>query len=561
MVAFWKRPFVELIRARHIAEVLVRNGLGMLAEQFGLQRFLPRNYKTDIAEGFANLTPPQRLRKMLEELGPTFIKLGQILSTRPDILPPDYIVELTKLLDAAPAASADALCRIIEAELSAPIEQLFRSFDPIPLGVASIGQVHAAELLDGTPVVVKIQKPNVEEKVRADLDILRTQTRFLQRNSKVLARYQIAELAEEFAQALSDELDYTVEGRNAEQLHTVYSRDEVAIPRIHWVLTTRRVITMDRLEGIPLNEPERLKDSGLTGQQIAEHVVAIYLEQIFRYGVFHADPHPANILVMGEGIGLVDFGSVGYISTAMRDELVSLLAALSARRASGIVDVIMRLGITDQVTNRARLESEIQRLMPRYYGASIQGFPMSQFLVDVMSISFKQHIRLPSDLVLLARAMMVLEGVVVGLDPTINLAAHVEPFARRLMRDQLSFANQLKEGYFTLQELRRLMTVLPARAEEISTQLEDGKLTLGVNIHRLEPVMQKMASMANRLALSLVLASMIIGTALVAAFGNNLTLPIPFTRIRIPYEQIGIISILLVAGWVTISLFRSHKRL
>jgi ubiquinone biosynthesis protein len=345
---FWKRPGIEFARASHITEVLIRNGLGFIVEQAGLRRFVPRWRKRRLeADAQAGgMTLPQRVRHTLEDLGPTYIKLGQILSTRPDILPPDIIIELTKLLDSAtPAPSADII-HTIEKELNHPIDTLFASFDPEPIGTASIGQVHRATLPDGSPVVVKVQRPGVETVIEADLSLLLTQARFLQAHSEWLAKYHIQDIAVEFSQALHDELDYTLEGRNADRLRNISNAEHVVMPQVYWQLTTRRVITLSELKGIKLCDLDQIKALGYDLASIADLVAEVYLQQIFVHGIFHADPHPANILVYQDKIGLVDFGSVGYLTQHMREELSDMLFAVARQDADAMVDIICRMGIT-----------------------------------------------------------------------------------------------------------------------------------------------------------------------------------------------------------------------
>ncbi|MHB1356844.1 MAG: ABC1 kinase family protein [Anaerolineae bacterium] len=559
---FWKRPGIEFTRARHITEVLIRNGLGFLVERAGLRRFVPRWRKQRLEpDAYARgMSLPQRVRHTLEELGPTYIKLGQILSTRPDILPPEFIIELTKLLDSATPAPSVDIIHTIEQELNSPIDTLFATFDPIPIGTASIGQVHRATLLDGTRVVIKVQRPGVEAAIEADLSLLQTQARFLQAHSEWLGKYHIQDLAAEFSQALHDELDYTLEGRNADRLRSISNAENVVMPKVYWPLTTRRVITLSELQGIKLSDLEQIKALGYDLASIADLVAAIYLQQIFVHGVFHADPHPANILVHEDKIGLVDFGSVGYLTQHMREELSDMLFALARQDADAMVDVISRMGITDASTKRDQLQYDIQRLIPRYYGMSIEGLPMAQFLNDLMSVTFKNQVRLPSDLILLIRGLLVLEGVVLNMDPSFNLAKHIEPFAQRLIADRLSLTHGLNDTLKTLRELERLLHVLPRRADALSGQLERGDLTVGIDLRHLDLAMRKLDTIANRLSFSLVVAALIIGSALAIMGGgnNNLTFIVPFTRISVSIAQLGFLASIVSGALLLISILRSR---
>ncbi|MGM0399984.1 MAG: ABC1 kinase family protein, partial [Chloroflexota bacterium] len=314
-----RRTAAEISRARHIAEVLIRNGLGFLAERTGFTRFISRwrarRMEQDVQT--EELTIPQRVRRTLEELGPTFIKLGQLLSTRPDLLPPQYIVELGKLLDAAPPVPLEEISQMVEKELGAPADELYQHFEAKPIASASIGQVHRATLHDGTKVAVKVQRPDIERTIEADLDLLLTQARFMESRSETLRQYGLVDIVQEFAQSLRDEIDYTIEGRYADRLSDLLKEETVLIPGVHWDLTTSRVITLDYLEGIKLTQTQKLADVGYDLHTVAVQITQLYLRQIFIHGIFHADPHPANILVCDGRIGLVDFGVIGYLTPQM----------------------------------------------------------------------------------------------------------------------------------------------------------------------------------------------------------------------------------------------------
>lgn len=551
----------EISRARRIAEVLVRNGLGALAENVGLTRFIPPWRSRQVTEDAraARLTMPERVRRTLEELGPTYIKLGQILSTRPDILPPDYIVELTKLLDAAPPVPFERIKEQIERELGAPLEQCYPHFDPEPIAAASIGQVHRAQLPDGSQVVVKVRRPGIEGTVEADLSLLATQARFLEGRSDTLRSYGLGDLVDEFAQALRDELDYISEGRNADRLRELVQDEGVLVPRVYWELTTHRVITLSDLHGLKLSEREQLLARGYDLGQIAVRVVQVYLKQVFEHGVFHADPHPANILVCGSQIGLVDFGTIGYLAPRMREDLGDLLFALVRQDAQEMVHAITRMGATETTLDREALQRDLRRMLLRYYDASLESVPIAQFLAQVMVIAFRHHVRLPADLTLLARTVMVLEGVVRTLDPSFMLAGYLEPFVVQLIKERVSIKRALVKSVSTLRELEDVIHVLPRRVDIISGQLERGEMTLGVDIHRLDQGLRKLDAIANRLAFSVIVAAIIIGSALILLGGESGAIfVIPFTDIVLPIPQIGFVMAGLLGAWLLLSIVRSR---
>jgi ubiquinone biosynthesis protein len=550
----------EISRARHITEVLIRNGLGFLAESLGFKRFmLPWRTRTVEADAqAATLSMPQRVRLTLEQLGPTYIKLGQILSTRPDILPPGYVAELSKLLDSAPPVPISEITVTIERELGGPLDHWYLDFSAAAIASASIGQVHQATLHDGTDVVVKVQRPGVERTIEADLDLLTRQARFLEARSVTLRNYRLSGIVDEFSQALRDELDYTVEGRNADRLREMIAEEGVEIPRVHWGLTTRRVITLTELKGIKVAEVDRLRARGYDLRSIAEQIVRVYLKQVFVHGVFHADPHPANILVCDGRIGLVDFGVVGYLTPRMREYLGDLLFALTQQDANDMVHTIVRMGAVDVGSDKEGLRRDVQRLIVRYYDASLESVRIAEFLGDTMVTAFKHRVRLPADLALLARTVVVLEGMARSLDPSFVLAGFLEPFVVQLLKERISMKHTLLEAATTLRDLEEVLRVLPRRVDTLSEQLERGEMTVGIDVRRLNQAMRKLDAIGNRLSFSVIVAAIIIGSAMVMLGGEEAaTFRLPFTNIGLPIPQIGFVMAGLLGTWLLFSIVRS----
>ena len=557
-----RTTLAQISRARHIAQVLVRNGLGFIAEITGFTRFLPpwrkRNLQPDARA--AERSVPQRLRITMEELGPTFVKLGQILSTRPDLLPQEYIVELSKLLDQGPPVPIDQIRATIEAELGRPIDELFSRFDPNPIASASIGQVHRGALPDGTTVVVKVQRPGIRRVVHADLNLLRSQIRFLEARSETLAGYGLNEIAEEFAESLQAELDYTLEGRNADRLREMAANADVdvIIPVIHWKYTTRAVITMDDLAGITLSDRRELEQRGHVLTDIAEQVIDIYLKQVFVQGVFHADPHPANILVYNGRIGLVDFGMVGYLARNVREQLGDLLFALARQDADEMLYIVARMGALSHAADLRALRRDLQRLLVRYYDASLQNLPIARFLADVSSVAFRHHVRLPPDLALLARTVVVLEGVVRSLDPTLRLSKYLEPFIIRVIRERVSLKRVASDSAKTLRDMEQALHVMPRRVDMLTEQLERGELTLRIDVSHLEQTLSRMEAVGNRISFSVVVAAIVVGSALVLLAGEAAFFVLPFTEWVIPIPQIGFLVAGLLGAWWLFSIIRSR---
>lgn len=564
----WPREAAQdIARARQIAQVLIRNGLGFVVDRSGLSRYLPfwraqRARKETSRQGRQTSEHvrrlPERIRRTLEELGPTYVKLGQILSTRPDVLPEEYIVELSKLQDDTPAVPPAEIIQVIERELGQPIDKLYATFVDEPIASASIGQVHRATLPDGRAVVIKVQRPGIEQEVEADLRLIRAQARALERRSRTVASLGLSEVIQEFSDSLLNELDYHMEGRNADRLRELVRDDLVLLPEIIWDHTTRRVLTMTDLQGIKISERRALIAAGYDLRQVAERVIDAYMSQVFVHGIFQADPHPGNIMVCGDRIGLVDLGNVGYLTPAMRDHLGQLLFSLVRQDADELLQVLVDMGAMSRQTDTDPLRRELQRLLLRYYGVSLESIPIAQFLSELMGVAFHYQIRLPGDLALLARTVIVLEGVIRSLEPSVVLAERLEPFIIRLLRERVSPKRLGLDAVKTIDDLRAALQVLPRRMDLLSDQLTRGEMTVGVDLKRMDQMLRRAEAIGNRISFSVVIAAIIMGSALILLGGEEAAaFRLPLTDIVLPIPQVAFLVAGLLAAWWLISIVRS----
>jgi len=468
-------------------------------------------------------------------------------------------VELSKLLDQAPPVASNVIIQTIEHELHAPLDHFFSSFDAQPIASASIGQVHRATLPDGAEVVVKVQRPGIRDTVEADLNLLAAQARFLEARSETLAGYGLVALVDEFAQALRNELDYVAEGRNVDRLRELIEDEEVLIPRVYWELTTSRVITLSHLRGIQVADREELIAAGHDPHAVAERIVRIYLKMVFIHGIFHADPHPANILVCDGRIGLVDFGVMGYLTPRIRRDLGDLLFALVQRSAEDMVYTVEHMGAAPAGVDREGLQRDFERMLLRYYHVSLESVPFAQFLSEMMGIAFKHHVRLPADLALLARTVVVLEGVARSLDPPLVLTEYLEPFVAQILRERISIRRAVIQSLNTLRDLESAARALPRRIDSISRQLTRGELTLGIDVRHLNQAMRRLDAIANRLSFSIIVAAVVIGSALILLGGEEAaSFRVPFVDIRLPIPQIGFVVAGLLGAWLLLSIIRSR---
>ncbi len=553
-----QRHLKHLRRYREIARILIRHGFGGVVEQLGLLPLLslPRRLLHRGPVG-PPLSPPEHVRLAIEELGPTFIKLGQILSTRPDLIPPAYIHELAKLQDTVPPADWEGVRARVEAELEGTLEELFVSFDVEPLAAASLAQVHAATLPGGEDVVVKVQRPGIEKVISVDLEILFDLARLVQERTVLGELYDLPEIAEDFAYALRAEMDYRREGRNADRFRRNFA-DEPAlyIPKVYWDHTTGRVLVLERIHGIRIGDIEALDAAGVDRHQVTGNVARIILKQVLEDGFFHADPHPGNFFVMdGAVIGAMDFGMVGRVSPALRSNLVRLYVVAIGMDSEEIVEQLIRMGAASHRVDRAGLKRELERLLDKYHGLPLEEIRALEVVEEVMPIAFRHHLRLPSDLWLLGKTLGMMEGVALKLDPGFDIFAFSETYVRRFAWQMASprlWGRRLLRGVGDWQEL---FTTLPRSAPRILDRLEQGELEFILSLKETDQAIGRLDRIANRLAITILIAALTVSLALlmplVAAGGRGFAFWLVVT---------GFAVAALVGFMLLLSMWRAGRR-
>lgn len=467
--------------------------------------------KTREGEALAHLGRETRIRLAIEELGPTFIKLGQILSTRPDQIGMPLAEELQKLQTNVPADDAASVRATIEAELERPLEELFADFDTTPLASASIGQVHRARLPAGGDVVVKVQHTGIGRRMEVDLDILAGLAQLAERLPE-LESYRPQATVAEFRRVVRRELDFAREARNLQQFARNFRRNpHVRIPRCYPELSTSRVLTMEWIDGRRFSDPALRRDANVDLAQVARHGAEMYLEMIFHHGFYHGDPHPGNLVLLPEGqIGLLDFGMVGRLDEALREDIENLLLAIASQDAQQLTSLVMRLGAVPAGLDEAALSVDLTEFVVHYANQPADAFDLGGALKEMVDIVQRYRIVLPASLAMLIKVLVMLEGTGRLLEPRFSLMELIQPYQRTMLRRRLSPARQMRKMRRIYSELEQLAEVLPRRLRDILQQVDAGKFDVHLDHRGLEPSV-------NRLVLGMMASALFLGSSLLLA--------------------------------------------
>lgn len=551
-----------MARYRDIATAFTKNGFGYFVRELGLDRVfsLPRRLLVNRDQNLEDKTVGERIRQFLEDLGPTFIKVGQLASTRPDLIPKDIRMELSKLQDHISPVPFEQVRKIIEDELEGEMEELFYSFEESPLGVASIGQVHEAVLPTGEKVAVKVQRPNVGKQVHIDLEILHEMAERAEKRLDWAKRYQVVDVVEEFKKSITSELDYEHEGRNADLMAKQFEDDpQVYIPEIYWDYTTKKVLTMEYVEGIKLNDQEGLAQAQCDNKWLAEKLVQAIFYQMFEDGYFHADPHIGNFFALPEenGIAFMDFGLVGRLSKDMQRNLASIVIAMTSQDTKKMTRLMKRMGVVPADIDEHEWEGDVDQFLIKYYDVPFSEISLGQSITDMFQIAHKHQIEVPSDFTLIGKTMLTLEGVVAQLDPDFSIITAAEPFGRKLIRDKYHPKRFAKEIYDQVDEYADVIEEMPEIVRELTALAKERKIPVELRIPALNYILSKMDRVSNLLsfsiillAFSLIMTGIIIGSA-IAGQGSVLW--------DIPALEIGFVIAVGMLAWMIYSIFRSGR--
>jgi len=514
----------NLGRLTEIAQVAVRHGFGYFFERHKLTDLIPgrRNGTSDLLEGTAS-ERGKHLRELLDELGPTFVKFGQLLSMRPDILPPDIIAELRGLQDDVRPFSYEEVERVVQEDLGLPIEKLFVDFDREPIAAASIGQVHRAVLPNGHKVAVKVQRPGAPEQIEADLGLLYQAARLVKERVRALDFVDVREVVDEFARAIRQELDYRLEARNAETLHRNFAgHPHVHVPRVYWSYTRARVLTLEFIEGFQLAD---IDESGYTLEQrkrLAEVISEAWMTMVFRDGFFHGDPHPANILVIRpDVIGLVDFGLAGKLTDDDMTKATRLFIDVANENIENLPKRLGDLGVRYPKEREDEFMQEIRELFYRYYGASLAEIDPLQVIREVFGVIYSLNLRLPTRFIILDKAIGTLASVGVELYPQFNVFEVAKPYARSLLLGRYTPQRMISRARRESFKLAGIFAEYPYQVHDVLEQMRDGQIEVGFVHKGLDDFMKQLDVGINRLIIAFVVAAGLIGSSLIGVFATS----------------------------------------
>ena len=563
-MAFFKignigRTYQHMQRYRQIITVLFKYGFGDLIDALKIEHYLEiglQMISRKHREKIETLTRAVRARMALEELGPTFLKMGQILSTRPDLLPGEFMREFSKLQDDVPSFPYSEVEAVVKKELHKPVEQVFSSFDEYPLAAASIGQVHQAKMVDGTNVVVKVQRPGIHRTIEVDLEIMMHLAGLMEHHLEGWDIQRPTRIVEEFARTLEKELDYTLEASHTERFARQFEDEPaVHVPQVYREATTPRVLTMEYIHGIKVSAIDQLEEEGLDRKKIAQQGLVLIMKQIFVHGFFHADPHPGNVFVLPDNVlCYIDFGMMGRLDLETRECFADLIMSIVHRDEREAVDVLLRLAVIEEEPDHHALERDVGDFMDLHCYRPLKDIDLGALLHKLLDVATRHRLGIPPDLFLMIKALSTVEGLGRVLDPDLDVIEQAGPFIKRV---QLNRFNPHRVGKGVVNsgtDLFHLLKDIPREVRAILKMARQGKVKMEFEHRGLEPMLASHDRISNRLSFAIVLASLVIGSGLIVLSG------IPPKWHEIPI--IGLVGFLFagfMGFWLLISIIRSGR--
>lgn len=519
------RTYRNFSRYRQILSILFRYGFDDLVERLKIDQYIEiglQMISRHKRENVEKLTRAERLRLLFEELGPTFIKFAQILSTRPDVIPADVISELEKLQDEVPPFSYAEAKEIIEAELGDNIETFFSSFGETPLASASIAQVHKAVLNDGTVVAVKVQRPGIKNIIEIDLEIMLHLATLMEKNIEEVSFQKPTRVIEEFARTIERELDFGTEAASMERVSAQFLDDRtIYIPKVYSDYSGTRVLTMDYVDGIKVSEVEKLEAAGLDLKTITFRGANFIMKQVFEFGFFHADPHPGNVFVLPDNvICILDFGMTGSVDKNTKALFVDILESIARKDAEQCARLMLKLGEYDEEPDLRLLEKEIDDFMGKHLFKSLKEVDLARMLQDLLEIASHNRIRIPPVIFLMIKAFAALEGIARLLDPEFDIIAHAQPFVKRAKLARYSPGRLAENLFTTVYDSLNVLQELPREMLQLTKLIRQNKMTINMEMRWIDTFLRDLDQASNRLSFSIIIAALIIGSAFLLAYST-----------------------------------------
>jgi ubiquinone biosynthesis protein len=514
--------FSHLNRFRQILSILIKYGFENILHDVKLDKYIDsaRKFKeSDSPENMASFSRWQRMRMVLEDLGPNFIKIGQILSNRPDLLPADLIVELSKLQDSStPFPGAEAK-QIIAEELGKPVEEIFKEFDDVPVASASVAQVHRAVLQDGSIVAVKVQRPGIENVINTDIEILLNLAGLLEKFVKGMDILNPVSIMEEYKKAIHMELDFVLESSHIEKFAQNFKDDDsIYVPAVYREHTTKKVLTMEYVDGIRFSDYTR-SENGSKLKLIARRTTRLVVKQIFEYGYFHADPHPGNIFILNnEKICFLDYGLMGKLAFKQREQVTEMLMGIAGRKAAKIVNSLQKMTESGYIEDKEKLEARVIELLNRYAGVPLGEIDISNLFYDVINTLLSFRLKILPDFFLLIKSIIIMKGVINKLDPDYNIDEHLIPLLRNIFYIKHGNPNKMAEDFYaSASDFMSLLRSAPDGLRELFEQIKRGKLTISIDYKGLDATVGRFEKTGNKVVISIIAAALLIGSSLIVS--------------------------------------------
>lgn len=563
LLGFWRKHYRDIPRVRHIIMVASRHGFGHLIEQLGLQRFVSfgRRMLMFRKEPYPEerLNAPERLRIMFEELGPSFIKFGQVLACRPDLLPVEYARELCKLTDSVPPFPFDQAKEIIERDLGAPLDLLFVDFDPVPFAAASIAQVHSARLQDGSQVMVKVQRPYIDRIIARDISILEGIAGLIDAYVPEMAVHNPRGIVAEFSRTINRELDFFIEASNAALLRKNFERSDVLyVPQVYSKLTTKHVLVIERIEGIRINDFERIDREGYDRRDISKKGASAFFKMVLHDGFFHGDPHPGNMFVLPDGrLALVDFGIMGRVTEENMTYFGDTIIAIIEHDFDKLAEEYVNFGfLTDEKIDleklRRDLKEDLAEFLEPYYGMTVKQIDLGAYLERLTQISIRFKLRMPQNLYLVNKTLLTIEGLLRQLTPDFNLIEIAEPYVADLIRRRRSPGRIIKSAWKGVQEFQDIFTTLSRQSQTLVKKIVRDDIRINVRHEEFDRLIRDVDKSSNRLSFSILTAAIIIASSIVIHSGLGPKLfgfPV--------LGMIGYVIAAILGFWLLIGILRS----